>query len=78
MNVPPLEAARQRVPSVPVLINMISLRVHQLIAGHRPLIKPESKYEDIEDTAIREIAEGKLVAEIDFEKSRPEQELLNP
>ncbi len=75
MNVPPLEMARQRVPSVPVLINMISLRVHQLIAGHRPLIKPENPHEDIEDTAIREIAEGKLVAEIDFEKSQPAKPL---
>jgi DNA-directed RNA polymerase subunit K/omega len=73
MNLSLLEKARQRVPSVPVLINMISQRVHQLISGQRPLLKPESQHESIEDTAIREIADGKLVAEIDFAKAQPEK-----
>ncbi|NLB59466.1 MAG: DNA-directed RNA polymerase subunit omega [Lentisphaerae bacterium] len=72
MKVQPLEAARQRVPGLSVLINMISLRVRQLIAGHRPLVKPASLDESLEDIAIREVAEGKLVAEIDFLKSQPE------
>ena len=66
MNIELLETARQRVPSMPVLINMISQRVHQLIAGFRPLVKPEKPNEDIEDIAIREIAEGKLVVEIEL------------
>jgi len=65
--------ARQRVPGVSVLINMISMRVRQFIAGHRPLVKPNNPNEDIEDIAIREIAEGKIVAEIDFTKSLTEQ-----
>lgn len=73
MNIPPLEMARRRVPSVSVLINMISMRIHQLIAGHRPLMKPDNPNEDIENTAIREVAEGKLVAEIDFTKSQTEK-----
>lgn len=72
MNISLLDAAQRRIPSVPVLINIISQRCRQLIAGHRPLIKPESPNEDIEDTAIREIAEGKLVAEIDFSKAQSE------
>ena len=72
MNILLLEAAQRRIPSVPVLINMISQRCRQLIAGHRPLIKPENIHEDVEDTAIREIAEGKLVAEIDFTKAQAE------
>ncbi len=66
MNVIALDTARQRVPSIPVLINMISQRVHQLIAGQRPLLKPEGPNEHLENIAIREVADGKLVAEIDF------------
>jgi len=47
-------------------MNMVSKRVRQLILGERPLVKVENPYEDREDIAIREIAEGKLVAEIDL------------
>ncbi|NLB55831.1 MAG: DNA-directed RNA polymerase subunit omega [Lentisphaerae bacterium] len=61
-----LKLARQRVPGVAVLTNMVSKRVKQLSKGHRPLVKPLSTYEDKEDIALREIAEGKIVAEIDF------------
>jgi DNA-directed RNA polymerase subunit K/omega len=60
-----LQAAKHRVPGTSVLINMISMRVRQLIAGHRPLLKPQ-KDEELEDIALREVAEGKIVAEIDF------------
>lgn len=70
MNMTPLDMARQRVPGVSVLINMISMRVRQIITGQRPLVKPKSPDEDLEDIAVREIADGKLVAEIDFEKSK--------
>lgn len=67
MNATLLEKAKERVPSVPLLINMVSKRVQQLNAGFRPYVKPESPNEDRLDTALREIAEGKLIAEIDFE-----------
>ena len=67
-----LDQAKTRVPSVPVLINMLSKRVRQLNAGFRPYVKPESPDEDRLDTALREIAQGKLIAEIDF--STPESE----
>ena len=70
MNLELLNAAKRRVPNVSVLINMVSKRVKQLIYGDRPLVKPAHPDEDIEDIVLREIAEGKLVAEIDFSQAR--------
>ena len=67
MNTKLLEEARKRVPSVPVLINMVSKRVRQLNSGFRPYVRPESRDEEKVDIALREISEGKLIAEIDFE-----------
>lgn len=61
-----IEEARKRVTSVPVLINMVSKRVRQLNTGFRPYVKPQSPNEEKVDIALREIAEGKLIAEIDF------------
>ena len=71
MNIEVLEMARRRVPNAAVLVNMVSKRVRQLIFGDRPLVKPEHPNEDLEDLALKEIAEGKLVAEIDFFPDRP-------
>ena len=65
MNLELLEAARVCVPSVPILVNMISKRVKQLNAGMRPYVKPLSQDEDKLDIALREIAEGKVIAELD-------------
>jgi len=67
LNTKLLEEARKRVPSVPVLINMVSKRVRQLNSGFRPYVRPESRDEEKVDIALREISEGKLIAEIDFE-----------
>ena len=67
MNVELLKKAHERVPSVPVLVNLISKREKQLIAGEKPLVKPLSSDEDKVDTALREVAEGKLISEIDFD-----------
>jgi DNA-directed RNA polymerase subunit omega len=66
LNTELLEAAKKRVPSIPVLINMVSKRVRQLNAGLRPYVKPASPDEDKLDTALREIAEGKIIAEMEF------------
>lgn len=66
MNVQLLEAAKNRVPCVPVLINMISKRVRQLNAGFRPYTKPLGPDEEKLDIALREIVEGKLIAEMNF------------
>ena len=40
MNIALLEQAKARVPSVPVLVNMVSMRFRQLNEGMRPLVKP--------------------------------------
>lgn len=66
MNPKLLEEARARVPSVPVLVNMVSKRVKQLNASFRPYVKPLSQDEERVDIALREIGEGKLIAEMDF------------
>ena len=63
-----IEKAKQRVPNTSVLINMVRMRVRQLIRGQHPLVKTESPVDDLEDIALREIGEGKLVAEIDLSK----------
>jgi len=65
LNIELIAAAKERVPSIPVLVNMISKRVRQLNAGDRPLVKPLVG-EEKTDIAMREIGEGKLIAEIDF------------
>ena len=67
MNVELLKKAHERVPSVHVLVNLISKREKQLINGEKPLVRPLSSDEDKVDTALREVAEGKLISEIDFD-----------
>ena len=67
MNSKLLKAALEKIQSVPVLINMVSKRERELINGAKPLVKPQSLDEDKCDIALREVAEGKLIAEIDFD-----------
>lgn len=67
MNVELLNKARERIPSVPVLVNLIRMRAKQLIDGEKPLVRPLSSDEEKVDTALREVAEGKLISEIDFD-----------
>ena len=74
MNLELLESAKARIPSVPILINVASKRVKQLNAGMRPYVKPLSQEEDKLDIALREIAEGKLVAEVDFDAVKQDEE----
>ena len=62
-----LKAAHEKIPSVPVLVNLISKRERELINGAKPLIKPENLDVDKCDIALQEVAEGKLIAEIDFD-----------
>ena len=40
MNLEMLEKARARVPSIPVLVNLVSQRTKQLNRGERPFLKP--------------------------------------
>ncbi len=65
MNIELLESAKDRIGSVPVLVNMISKRVRQLNSGFRPMVKPELDEETV-DVCLREIVEGKLISEVDF------------
>ena len=48
-------------------MNLISKRERELINGAKPLVKPESLDVDKCDIALREVAEGKLISEIDFD-----------
>ena len=73
LNVDLLEKAKERIPCVPVLINLLSKRVRQLNAGLRPYVKPLSPNEEKLDIALREVSEGKLIAEIDFSHSPLDQ-----
>jgi DNA-directed RNA polymerase subunit K/omega len=73
LNAELLKQAKTRVPSIPILVNMVSKRVAQLNAGFRPYVKPSGPEEERLDIALREIAEGKLIAEIDFAVSDKEE-----
>jgi DNA-directed RNA polymerase subunit omega len=64
MNAMYLEKAKERMPNIPLLVNVISKRVRQLNAGQRPLIKPDTHDMDHLDLALKEVAEGKLSAEL--------------
>lgn len=64
MNATYLEKAKERMPNIPLLVNVVSKRVRQLNAGQRPLIKPDAPDMDHLDLALKEIAEGKLSAEL--------------
>ncbi len=63
MNIDLINAAKARIQSVPVLVNMVSQRVRQLNNGERPLVKPMVG-EEKADVALREIADGKLGYEV--------------
>lgn len=71
MNIDLINAAKARIANIPVLINMVSLRVRELNNGERPLVKPAVGEEKV-DVALREIAEGKL----DYEAAG--EAVLNP
>lgn len=46
-----------------ILVNVVSRRVKQLRRGNRPLVESLEKL-SAEDTALREIAEGKITYEL--------------
>ncbi len=70
MNHELVAQAKLRVPSIPILVNMVSKRVKELNAGMRPYVMPLTPDEDKLDIALREIAEGKIIAELE---EAPEQ-----
>lgn len=72
MNAELIEKAKQKVTSVPLLVNIVSRRVRQLNAGMRPYLKPLAQNEEKVDIALREIIEDKLTAELGFfDPSKP-------
>jgi DNA-directed RNA polymerase subunit K/omega len=66
MNLSYLDAAKERIPNIPLLINVVSRRVRQLNQGQRPLVKPDSQQMPKIDLVLKEIADGKLTAEINY------------
>jgi len=63
-----LRDARKIINDANILINVVSRRVKQLRRGSRPLVESLEKL-TAEDTALREIAEGK----IGYELATPEE-----
>ncbi len=66
MNTNYLDAAKERIPNIPLLINVISRRVKQLNQGQRPMTKPDDMRMPNLDIALKEVSEGKLTAEMAF------------
>jgi DNA-directed RNA polymerase subunit omega len=54
-----VEEAAKKIPSVPLLVNVVSKRVRQLNAGHKPMIDVITRM-GFADIALTEIIEGKL------------------
>lgn len=58
-----LQAALKVIDEPTILVNVVSRRVKQLRRGNRPLVESLEKL-SAEDTALREIAEGKISYEL--------------
>ena len=58
-----LQSALKVIDDPTILVNVVSRRVKQLKRGNRPLIESLEKL-SAEDTALREIAEGKITYEL--------------
>ncbi len=58
-----LQAALAVIDDPNILVNVVSRRVKQLKRGNRPLVASLEKL-SAEDTALREIAEGKITYEL--------------
>ena len=80
MNSELLKKAHEKIPSIPVLVNLVSKRERELINGAKPLVNPSTLLTEDDrrknrsaldvdkcDIALAEVAEGKLIAEIDFD-----------
>lgn len=58
-----LQSASKLIDDPMILVNVVSRRVKQLKRGNRPLVVSLEKL-SAEDTALREIAEGKITYEL--------------
>lgn len=66
-----VEEASKKIQSVPLLVNVVSKRVRQLTAGHRPMVEttPRMGFADI---ALQEIIDGKLSYELKQKEAEEE------
>jgi DNA-directed RNA polymerase subunit omega len=64
-----VEEASKKITSVPLLVNVVSKRVRQLNAGHKPMVDVIGRM-GFADIALKEIIEGKL----GFEQKQKEQD----
>ena len=62
-----LKQAQAVISDPNLLVNVISRRVKQLRAGAKPLIESLEKL-DLEDVAMRELIEGKIMVEVPANK----------
>jgi len=77
LNTDYLEKAKERIPNIPLLINVISKRVRQLNLGQRPMTKPDDPKMPPVDLAMKEVAEGKLTAEMAFTAHDSQDDSVN-
>lgn len=64
MNFEYLSIAEEKIPNLPVLVNLISYRTRQLNSGARPMVKKDHPEQDNHDLVLKEIANGLLTAEM--------------
>jgi len=72
MNLNYLNIAEEKIPNIPMLVNLISYRTRQLNAGARPMVKRDHPEQDNHDIVLKEIAEGLLTAEMAFSHKEEE------
>jgi DNA-directed RNA polymerase subunit omega len=58
-----IKAAQKVIPDPNILINVVSRRVKQLKLGQKPLVESLERLSP-EDTALREVIEGKITYEL--------------
>ncbi len=68
-----LDDAAKVIPSQQLLVNVVSKRVRQLTAGHRPMVETGPRMGFL-DTALTEIIEGKLKFEFVAPEAEPTDE----
>lgn len=66
-----IEEAQKIIPDPNILINVVSRRVKQLKFGQKPLVESLERL-SLEDTALREVIEGKIDYEL-FEEDSEEE-----
>jgi DNA-directed RNA polymerase subunit omega len=78
-----LQSALKVIDDPTILVNVVSRRVKQLRRGNRPLVESLERL-SAEDTALREIAEGKITyelatpAELEQSQGRPTRPAARP